>query len=660
MKIFAEAKIDLPANSFAPDVFDLKSTGLPSSNFVVSRLRDGTVVSTYGDLVWDFSIYHPEKKLDPLNFKYWKYGEVTRQREQLVGEMKHVLFLIIWMRNKTPLSNGTLRNYLSVVNALAKYAEDESLTIKAIIGCPDLILCFIRKNPSGWLIETLSSLLRLLVLVNTGESQLNVSVVGEETLKLLYKNNRQYRDTLKQHAPIPTRIYSSIIRGLLAYLESWEKVADEHLDLVLECYHLRERDGNRLNYSSNIKATASNAFVNFITRKSDIFTIKTITAALTEVQRVSKLIIQVFTGMRDEEAQSLGFNCLEKITSNGQRHYVIKGRTTKLNYGKIQRTKWVSNFEGARAVEAAQKVAEAIYISQGITSIKIIELSNNAPLFISSSYFGFTGKPVATKYDQFGIACLYLKDLGKLLDTVPTIEAEDLYELEQLDPHRAWLSEEKFQLGAQWSLTTHQLRRSLALYAHRSGLVSLPSLRKQLQHITSEMTSYYAKGSPFAKDFFNNDKKHFGHEWQDSQFESASLSYIFNVLLSKDALYGGHAHWVEHRLKDKDGELLVDRKETMDRFKKGEISYKETIVGGCTKVGACNQIAVNWLQIDCLKDNCRHLVVNLPKLERVIKAQEKMISSLDITSVEYRTEISHLDVLNATKNKILDIQGEGS
>jgi len=174
------------------------------------------------------------------------------------------------------------------------------------------------------------------------------------------------------------------------------------------------------------------------------------------------------------------------------------------------------------------------------------------------------------------------------------------------------------------------------------------------------MTSYYAKGSSFAKDFINDDKKHFGLEWQDGQFESSSLSYIFNVLLSKDALYGGHAHWVEHRLKDKDGVLLVDRKETINRFKKGELAYKETIVGGCTKVGSCNQIALNWLQINCLTENCRHLVVNLPKLERVIKAQQKMISFLDITSVEYRTEISHLEVLNTTKNKILNMQSEES
>ncbi|MCH7310550.1 integrase [Acinetobacter sp. ANC 4805] len=657
MNFFAEAQIELPANSYAPEAFNLENTCLPSSNFVVSRLKDGTVISTYGDLVWDFSVYHPDKKLDPLIFKYWEHGEVTYQREQLVGEMKHVFFLIIWMRNKAPLSNGTLRNYLTVMKALAQYAENESLTIKAIIGNQDLLLSFIRNNSSGWLIETLSSLLRLLVLVDTGESRLNISVVGKEVFKLLYRNNQQYRNTLKQHPPIPTRIYSKIISNLLEYLDNWEKVADEHLDLVLECYHFRLMRKN----TSNIKAKASKALVAFVEHQTKKFTLKQLSAALTDVQRISKLIIQVFTGMRDEEAQTLPFNCVEKIVSNAQAHYVIRGRTTKFNRGKVHRTKWVTNYDGARAVQIAQKVATAIYLTQGIT-IKddILDLSNNHPLYISSSYLGFTTKPIVSKHNQFSTAYLLLNGSRKFKGIVPNIEEEDLYELEQLDPHRAWRAEEKFQIGFQWSLTTHQLRRSLALYAHRSGLVSLPSLRRQLQHITNEMTSYYAKGSSFAKDFINDDKKHFGLEWQDGQFESSSLSYIFNVLLSKDVLYGGHAHWVEHRLKDKDGVLLVDRKETINRFKKGELAYKETIVGGCTKVGSCNQIALNWLQINCLTENCRHLVVNLPKLERVIKAQQKMISFLDITSLEYRTEISHLEILNTTKNKILNMQGEES
>ncbi len=72
----------------------------------------------------------------------------------------------------------------------------------------------------------------------------------------------------------------------------------------------------------------------------------------------------------------------------------------------------------------------------------------------------------------------------------PIIEEEDIKELEDIDPFRAWHTEPEFAIGKRWPLTTHQLRRSLAVYANASGLVRLSSLRRQLQHITREMSLY--------------------------------------------------------------------------------------------------------------------------------------------------------------------------
>ena len=232
------------------------------------------------------------------------------------------------------------------------------------------------------------------------------------------------------------------------------------------------------------------------------------------------------------------------------------------------------------------------------------------------------------------------------------IEDGDLKELEQIDPHRAWRSEEGFRIGVRWKFKTHQLRRSLALYAQRSGLVSLPSLRRQLHHITEEMSRYYAKGSAFAKDFIGEEQDHFGVEWQSAQPESSALSYILNVLMNDDALIGGHANWVQHRLSREDGEVLVDRAATMRRFRKGEMAYKETVLGGCTKVDGCDQVALNWLSVDCLRDGCKNLVCSLTKLERVIAAQERLVNAIDPRTVEYRTEVADLEVLRGAMNKV--------
>ena len=655
--LHTRAKLIFPEQVSPPDSFNILSDDLPTVDFVVSRTRDGVTVSMYGDMVWDFTVYHPEGKPSSLIFTYWDEGEITPKRKIIIEEIKQIFFTLIWLRDKQPLSVGTLRNYLTVVRTIAKFAEQKKITVKTVIGNEGEFLEFIKFQNSGWLIETLSSL--LILLANCNNKIIEINTINQKTLKLIQKQNKQYRSTLKQHAPIPTRIYSEILINIFNYLSEWEKVEEELLKLVLDCYELRISRGNTRTYSHNyhsIMKDTSSELKKYIIGRTGKFSLKEATGLITDVQSICKLTIQAFTGMRDEEAQCLPYYCIEETISSSQKHYLVRGRTTKLNHGMVKLTKWVTNVEACRAIKISQRIADSIY---KIHNDKPLEQDKNIfqyPLFISASYFGFTGKKIEGTITKYRIGTLYSKQgINSLL---PQIEKVDVEELEQIDPHRAWRSEEKFQIGQYWNLTTHQLRRSLALYAQRSGLVSLPSLRRQLQHITNEMASYYAKGSAFAKNLLEADESHFANEWQQTQTESTSLSYIFNVLMSNTTLYGGHIHWVENTLKDKEGVMNVDRKQTLQRFKNGEIAYRETIVGGCTKVGSCNYTATNWLQINCLKENCRHLIVSLPKLERVIMAQEKMIKFLDISSLEYRTELSHLDVLRQTKRKIIESKGE--
>lgn len=237
----------------------------------------------------------------------------------------------------------------------------------------------------------------------------------------------------------------------------------------------------------------------------------------------------------------------------------------------------------------------------------------------------------------------------------PPIEDGDIKELEQIDPHRAWCAEEPFQVGKNWWFTTHQLRRSLALYAQRSGLVSLPSLRRQLQHITKEMSRYYARGSTYAKNLIGDDKDHFGKEWQETAPVSSGLSYILHVLMSDDSLFGGHVNWANKQQGRTDGVVLFDREATMLRFKRGEIAYKETFLGGCTNVDDCKQTPLRWLDVECLR-SCTHLVGNMCKLERAIKVQSRVVQSLDPATVDYRAESADLEALVATRDKILSQQ----
>ncbi len=54
--------------------------------------------------------------------------------------------------------------------------------------------------------------------------------------------------------------------------------------------------------------------------------------------------------------------------------------------------------------------------------------------------------------------------------------------------------------------------------------------------------------------------------------------------------------------------------------------------------------------------NCRNLVGNLTKLERVIAAQDKMVKAMDLSTIEYRTEKADLELLVAAREAVLQAQ----
>jgi hypothetical protein len=148
-----------------------------------------------------------------------------------------------------------------------------------------------------------------------------------------------------------------------------------------------------------------------------------------------------------------------------------------------------------------------------------------------------------------------------------------------------------------------------------------------------------------AKDILDDDKTHFGFEWQLAQPESAALSYIENVLNSREPQFGGHVAWLERRMQLGEATVIFNRDDTMKRFRKGEIAYRDTLLGGCVSTEGCAKVAVKWLPVDCIRDNCKNLVGSYSKLERVITAQRKMLNAIEIGTVEYRTESDTLNAL---------------
>jgi hypothetical protein len=673
-KIVYYPKVNVDADSLPPDAWDSAQGLIPPDDFVVSRSRDGAVLAKYSDNSWDLSPYHPRGQRQQLYFYLFEDGSTPPGGELLLGEMRYLAFILIWKRPGSPLSISSLNNYAIAFRQLGCFAFGKGCAIKDILNSQKLLAEFAHTAITGNSLKVISALLALLC--KLGPEQVGFPVLGKVYRKILNPLIYKYFSALKQYPPIPTRIYSYLIASLSAEIVAWEAVEARYLALLEECLNdvllgksksqqvtigtkrrIRRVPGD---YRDNFAALlVKYDLVSYFERNELSPSVHGLVHGLSAVMYAAKLQIVLFSGMRNAEARHLPYNCLEEEkSSGGVIHRLIVGDTTKL---QVRRTRWVTSVEGHCAVRVVQRIADVVYTHLGDRPTKGGMSDNRYPLFVSLTYLGFTlqGQKTANGLWKVMSDGFHSEKFDRLRTRIqPLIEEGDLKELEHIDPHRAWRTEDEFQLGVPWRLTEHQLRRSLALYAQRSGLVSLPSLRRQLQHITEEMSRYYARGSVFAKNFIGEDKEHFGWEWQKAVPVSSGLAFIRDVLFADEPIFGGYAKWISHRVGSSEGAILLDRDATMRRFKNGEIAYKETPIGGCTKVGPCDEVAIRFLDVDCL-GGCPNLVGRLSKLEQTISGQTTLLNRLKPDSIEWRIEKADLDVLLETRARVLQKGEEG-
>ena len=173
-------------------------------------------------------------------------------------------------------------------------------------------------------------------------------------------------------------------------------------------------------------------------------------------------------------------------------------------------------------------------------------------------------------------------------------------ELRLYDGFRDWESD--IVVGRTWPLSTHQCRRSLAVYMARSGMVSIGALQLQFKHLMSAMTSYYRKNSIFAKNFIMNDENDDFHRNQilfmntieQEQRVSQFLDYENDVIENQANLWGGEGTRIRRAfIKGTPLVITTDRKRTQKRFVQGEMAYKQGPVGGCTNLGSCEKLSIS-------------------------------------------------------------------
>ncbi len=672
MNYSSQAQIVIPASATPPDSWPGGNNRLPLDH-VISRSPDGSPASRIGDFQWDWNAYKSRGRNGAFNFIYWERGnnrksneilELTEDRLFRVREIQHLMALLIYKRNGIPLSSSTLEGYLFSLVRIAQFAESRSVSIAEVFDNPthlDHLILMVNGMAAAMLFRWWNLLNQL------DQADVGFKMIAPFKLEELRKRADDHRKGKKQKAPLPTRIYSEFINRLATELDEIEPIIDELMDTVRRMaverknlpdkLRLRSEKGVIKKLLGNLRDSWSPNLLAYYEHRGYADALNALNSMLSDIQRVCKLSIHTFTGMRSTEAAYLPYYCVELENGrHGTQHIVLAGITTKLEGGHRRRTRWVTNHVGHRAVLITQNVASVIYESLGITIESKDAVRDKYPLFVAPSKLPWGGAnsiPVKPSTD-LGLAgaSAYLKVALR-----PIIQEEDIQELEQIDPYRDWRNETEFAIAQPWPIETHQLRRSLALYAQRSGLVALSSLRRQLQHITREMSQYYAKGSQFARNFIedNSDEyaKHICKEWRETMSESACLAYLRDIIFTDEPLFGGAGNFIEQQKRRGN---VMPRDELMKRFKSGLIAYKANPLGGCTNPDNCKSEGkgLSLLDIPCLEDGCKHLIAKRSHIVRIIPYQQKLVESLKTDSVEYSMEKRELNVLLAAAQSTME------
>lgn len=613
---------------------------------VVSMDQQRQPLSRYGDKTWDLRFMGTDGGQTSCNLHFFEAQPLSLpceiSRPDLAALVREQQKALLWLHMDAGRQRAqkTMATTSRALNQLAQAAYRSGVTLFELLCDPDTLGKASLKLNSSYVKCTRA-------LLKTLWRHRDVLRIGADVhLKQLGEAIKQFsptRDEEGNQTPlIPSRIYCAILAGLLDNLDATANV----LDTLLAAYRLergakvgapegmtrkqlqrhRDKQLEELRGAMRARGWTKGSLRAFIAGE------------IARIQlRLMNLVI-AFTGMRIGEARILPLKgVLDEVKYRGSVHHVVNGYSHKLNGGRKKPASWVTSYEGYRAIVLAKRIASTV--------MKVRKngkhTNDDAALLFCS-----TDNPYKT-IDSSGIYRLMGEDL--IPELCPLITQADIDELNAMELERGWMRE-GIEVGKPWPLTFHQYRRSLSVYAHRSGMVSLPALKGQLQHITDKMRAYYSDGFCRAVNLVF-DKDHFSHEWRAGRAESSLLAYALGVLFSDEEVQGMGAERMAGAVASR------TRSETLQLFRDGKLAYKETVLGGCVSTEECKVQPLEVIELECLEKNCVNLVVKPKRLDQVIRSQEIVVATLERDergSVEHRLEVGSLLVLLKARQRVLE------
>lgn len=651
----------------------------PKDDFVICCDIHGVPTAIYGSDTWDLNpVRLGAKSENRLNFgKIFDFeDQFTRQ---LIGDVKYLLFCLIFFAKggaAVRLSVGVISKYYRLLRNVAIFCYMQrdkpmigALSLKDLFSNPTYLASFIRSQSEKQVGVTQRKALAALVMhmVSFGERRLGYK------LHSIFSLEFESESTHQQHPVIPVRIYlaylnlfdevlSNISRHAHALTAFLNECKDPAFAYSHKCQRKTHGIGEGEYRPTFVEALEKHGLSEFFSGDFSCASRHHLSGTILRIQFYLKMIIHAYTGMRDQEVMCM-LSCAlraatvrdEILDSDGlsldSSHIIeVVSSTTKFA-GYQQVVSWLATPEVAKAVKAAQEICRS--------------LCNIHDLDPEKAYLFLNPAILSRKIANIGVAAWDADAKPASLLQI-SIESDDLYQLAFSDPTRDFLADEDFQVDNPWPLCSHQFRRSLVFYGSSSGLISMPSMKRQMKHVSMRMTRYYSNGFEKLSTIFGYydaeqdkyvlPKSHVAFDLQMAMPIGVAYDLLINLFGEDSPLFGGVGSYAQKQRAAMGSEVSVAdlRKETQRLVSSGRMSYRPTLLGGCTKVGECDAFMLCDFTA-CL--SCEEGIIKLPNLEEAICESEREVEIYAVDSGEYQIASRELQRLNDFHKRHVERKG---
>ena len=608
--------------------------------------ENNTPLSFFTDDIWDFSKYISSyTQTTIINFSI---------EDKLSDKSKFYLKLCLYfyiyqgVNNTSALSFRTIIGKYRMLRRLALLCEkfnSDFANIENNRFCLNAIIDSISFDTKA----NIGKNLNIFELVNKTGYFYEIEGFGfsKESLNIVRTIESKAIDSIKQTPLIPTKILADFMQKTTDFFDEFQLIKNQLLEFFSnERFYRRAASGG---ISVPFKQLKIPDELRAYFKKYSLTTRSHIISHFLYIQSLGSAYISCFSGMRKNELSSLPYNCLEVIENNidEKKIYILNGYTNKLTKIGIKSCSWVTSKQVLPVLDTLQTIAKIHKIVIDIGYIKAeckdIPLEKYPLLPIFNQQNHEVGVHPLYKFPTLATATLS-QNIYKIIEPI-LFEESDLEELTNFNLLVDWESEYDLVVGESWQLNYHQFRRSLAVYCSRSSIVKLSALKKQLKHISFDMTLWYSNNFHNAKKI--NMEKDFINEYQTEQELFKFNSFCEKVVDNSSTLFG--AKGTNYELVRNSNDIPVfftDRKKLQKYVKENRLSYKKTPLGGCAKTGQCNKLSFAYATA-CV--TCSEAIFDDDSVIALNKAKANYLSQLakfEEDSISYKQFLIEIEAID--------------